>query len=262
MTLTRISEVIHEWMGWCPMTAAVRNGKQEQNTASKPASDGDSGPVERRAVLYMRLAWVVIGLSWLVSIAALPYLPEIMPVHWNIFGEADGFSSRLVGAFTLPIILTLTAIVLMVLPRFEKMRQSIDRVRDIYNIAIFVTASFLLAMQVMVLLSSVGMDLPVVVIFPMLFGFLFIVLGGLFPHIARNAHVGIRLPWTIRDENVWRMTHEHGGPVFVIAGVLMVLESPVAGMYAMSLMLFIFMCTIVYITVWSYRLSKSVSMKV
>jgi uncharacterized membrane protein len=257
MTLTRIAEIIHEWMGWCPMTAAVQNGTQEQNSATKPASDGNSGPVERRVVLYMRLAWIVMGFSWIVSIAALPYLPEIMPVHWNIFGQPDGFSGKLVGAFNLPVILSLIVIFLSVLPRFEKMRQSLDRVRDIYAMVIFVTASFLLAMQVMVLLSSVGMDLPVAVIFPMLFGFLFIVLGSLFPHIGWNKNVGIRLPWTLRDENVWKKTHEKGGPVFVIAGVLMVLGSPVAGMWAMSLMLFIFMCTIVYITVWSYRLSKS-----
>jgi uncharacterized membrane protein len=244
-------------MGWCPMTASLQNRTQEQNTASKPVSDGDPGPVERRAVLYVRLAWIVVGLSWLITLAFLPNLPETIPVHWNIFGEADGFARGLSGAFSLPVILTFTVIVLVNLPRFDQMRQSLDRVRDIYSIMIFSIVSFLLALQVMVLLTSVGIDLPVALTLPMMLGFLFIVIGSLFPHIGRNTTMGIRLPWTIRDEKVWKMTHEHGGPVFVIAGVLIVLGTPVAGVWAMPLTQFVLLATILYISIWSYRLSKT-----
>jgi immunity protein, SdpI family len=255
--VVQIVDTVRRHLGWCPMTAAVQSRTQEQNTASKPVSDGDPGPVERRAVLYVRLAWIVIGLSWLITLAFLPFLPETIPVHWNIFGEADGFARGLFGAFSLPVILTVTAIILMKLPRFDQMRRSIDRVRDIYSIMIFSIVSFLLALQVMVLLTSVGMDLPVAIILPMMLGFLFIVIGSLLPHIGRNTTMGIRLPWTIRDEKVWKMTHEHGGPLFVIAGVLIVLGGPVAGIWAMPLMEIILLGTILYITIWSYRLSKT-----
>lgn len=255
--MVQIIDTVRRHLGWCPMTAAVQNSTQEQNTSSKPVSDEDPGPVERRALLYVRLAWFVIGLSWLITLAFLPYLPETIPVHWNIFGEADEFATGLFGAFYLPVILTVTAIILMKLPRFDQMRRSIDRVRDIYNIMIFSIASLMLAMQVMVLLTSSGVDLPVAIILPMMMGFLFIIIGSLLPYIGRNTTMGIRLPWTIRDEKVWEMTHENGGPLFVIAGVLVVLGSPVAGIWAMSLMEVIVLGTILYISIWSYRLSKS-----
>ena len=246
-------------MGWCPMTAPLQNRTQEQNTSSKPVSDGDQGPVERRTVLYVRLTWIVVGLAWLITLAFLPSLPETIPVHWNIFGEADMFAGGLYGAFSIPVILTFTAVVLLNLPRFEQMRQSMDSVRDIYSIMIFSLVSFLLALQVMLLLTSVGIDLPVALTLSLMLGFLFIVIGSLLPHIRRNTSMGIRLPWTIRDERVWKMTHEHGGPVFVVAGVLIVLGTPAAGVWAMPLTQVILLGTILYISIWSYRLSKSVT---
>lgn len=256
MTFTRLSKIVHEWKGWCPMAAAQQDtpGKDSSAPAGKTAG---SGPVASRAVLYSQLTWVVVGLSYLIALAALPHLPEIIPIHWNMYGEADGFAGRLTGAFGLPVIITLTAIILMVLPRFERMQDALDRAYDIYSIVIFSTVSMLLLLQIVTLLSSAGMDLPTAIIIPMLLGFLFIVLGSLMPYIGRNTTIGFRLPWTLRNERVWKETHERGGPVFVIAGVLVVLMSPVAGMWAMPLMLGVIVAASLYITIFSYRLAKA-----
>jgi uncharacterized membrane protein len=101
------------------------------------------------------------------------------------------------------------------------------------------------------------MGLPLTVVFPMLLGFFFIVVGSLMPHIRRNTTIGIRLPWTIRDETIWKKTHEHGGPVFVLAGVLIVLGSATAGTLAMPLAFGILVIAVLYITVWSYRLARA-----
>jgi uncharacterized membrane protein len=137
------------------------------------------------------------------------------------------------------------------------MRVSFDDARDIYAIVLFATVSLLLGIEVTTLLSSAGMDLPLAVVLPVLLGFFFIVVGRLMPHIRRNTTIGIRLPWTVRDEMVWKKTHEHGGPVFVIAGVLIVLGSAVAGTVVMPLAFGILVVAVLYITVWSYRLSRA-----
>jgi uncharacterized membrane protein len=251
----RVRERVRNYMGWCPMTAAAQNGIKEQPAAATPETGDDAGPVTRRAVLYLRLTWIVIALSWLIAIASLPYLPQTVPVHWNMHGMADGFSARLLGAFSLPVITTIVAVFLMVLPRSGSIQESVSRLRDIYSIMIFATVSFLVAMEGIILLSSAGMDLPLVTLFPVLFGFLFIVIGSLLPHIGRNTTMGIRFPWTLRDEKVWKRTHEHGGPVFVIAGVVIVLGSPFAGIWALALMLAVIFVATLYIAIWSYRLA-------
>jgi uncharacterized membrane protein len=239
------------------MTAATQNGTLEKKTTAQPEKDKDTGPVIGRALLYSRLTWVVVGFSYFIAFAALAYLPDIIPVHWNLYGEADGFAGRLPGAFGLSVIITLTAIVLEVLPRFERMRETFNDALDIYTIVVFSTVSMLLVLQVVFLLSSTGMDLPVVIIIPMLLGFFFIMFGSLMPYIGPNTTIGFRLPWTVGDATVWKKTHERGGPVFVISGVLIVLGSPFAGMWATALMLCIFVAATLYITIWSYLQAKA-----
>jgi uncharacterized membrane protein len=239
------------------MAAGMKREQGGRDAVVQPEKAVDAGPVAGRAILFFRLTVFVAGLSWLVAIAALPYLPETIPVHWNVYGGADGFADRLTGAFGLPIIITLTTILLVILPRFDRIRVSFDDARDIYAMVLFATVSLLLGIEGTTLLSSAGMGLPLTVVFPMLLGFFFIVVGSLMPHIRRNTTIGIRLPWTIRDETIWKKTHEHGGPVFVLAGVLIVLGSATAGTLAMPLAFGILVIAVLYITVWSYRLARA-----
>jgi len=254
-----LSAVFRKYVGWCPMAAAAQNTTNGEKSAVPQVRSGDAGPVARRAVLFCRLTYAVVVLAWIVAIAALPYLPETIPVHWNMYGEADGFTGRLAGAFGLPAIMTLTLLLLIVLPRFDAMRVTFDDSRDIYAIITFAAISLLLGVEVTTLLSSSGMNLPMGTIFPVLLGFFFIVIGGLMPYLRRNTTAGIRLPWTIRSERVWDETHRHGGPVVVIAGMLMVLISAVAGAWGMPISLGIVLIVTVYLTAWSYRLSQSIS---
>lgn len=248
---------IRHWLGWCPMHGPAPQEPAGRSAAIRREDDAaGAAPVARRQALFLHLTFAVVGLSWIVAIAALPYLPETIPVHWNMYGEPDGFANRLVGIFGLPAIMTLTAILLLILPRFDRYRMTFDESRDIYTIVVFASICLLFGVHVIAALSSAGWDLPVGVAFPVLLGFFFCVIGSLMPSIRRNTTVGIRLPWTVRDETVWRKTHERGGPVFVIAGILMVLGSVVAGVAAMPLIIGILLLAILYITVWSYRLSR------
>lgn len=250
-----LMDTLRKYAGWCPMAAAAQRNEQEKPPVVPQAQAAEAGPVAGRAILFSRLTYAVIGLSWLAAIAALPYLPEVIPIHWNIYGEADGFASQLIGAFSFPVIMTLTAVLLVILPRFDRIRTTFDDSCDIYAIVVFATACLLFGLELTTLISSAGVDLPVAVVFNVLLGFFFIVVGSLMPYIRRNTTVGFRLPWTIRSEMVWDETHRHGGPVFVIAGTLITLISIIGGKAAMPLTFGILAVAVGYITVWSYRLA-------
>ena len=252
-----LMDTLRKYAGWCPMAAAAQQKEQDKQPLVPQAKAADAGPVAERAVLFSWLTFALVGIAWIVAIAALPFLPEVIPVHWNIYGDADGFTTRLIGAFSLPVIMTITGAILVIMPQFDRMRVTFDDSRDIYAIVIFATACLLFGLELATFASSAGMDLPVAVVLNVLLGAFFIVIGGLMPYIRRNTTVGFRLPWTIRSERVWDETHRHGGPVFVIAGVLIVLVSIIGGKGAMPLAFGILAIAIVYITAWSYRLAKT-----
>jgi len=54
-----------------------------------------------------------------------------------------------------------------------------------------------------------------------LVGLLFAVLGWYFSRLKPNYFIGIRTPWTLESEEVWKRTHKASGPVWIIGGILM-----------------------------------------
>ena len=50
-------------------------------------------------------------------------------------------------------------------------------------------------------------------------GIVFVVVGNYLPKCRQNYTVGIKLPWTLHDENNWNATHRFAGPVWMAGGV-------------------------------------------
>jgi uncharacterized membrane protein len=240
---------------WCPAHA------QSLNTRNIPVdttmtSESTGSPVGRRTRLFLFLAWAVVALGYIISYVALPYLPATIAIHWNIFGNADGFIDKIAGAFGLPLFMTVMMVLLTILPRFERMKGTFSLYRDIYAILVFCIAVFMFAIQMFTLLTGMGFVIPVMVFMPVMQGILFMVLGSLLPHVGRNSTMGFRLPWTLRDPVVWQRTHEYGSRFLIAAGALNLL-CPLAGMWGLTLGIVIVLIAMGYVTIWSYRLAKS-----
>ncbi|KHF27934.1 hypothetical protein LR68_03245 [Anoxybacillus sp. BCO1] len=37
---------------------------------------------------------ILIASSYVLSLLAIPFLPDEVAIHWNVAGEADGFTSK------------------------------------------------------------------------------------------------------------------------------------------------------------------------
>lgn len=54
-------------------------------------------------------------------------------------------------------------------------------------------------------------------------GIMFIVLGSYFPKIRQNRTFGIKVKWALEDEENWNATHQFGGKVWIVCGVVCLL---------------------------------------
>src|SRR2546428_528171 len=57
----------------------------------------------------------------------------------------------------------------------------------------------------------------------------FVVAAVALARVQPTWFVGIRTPWTLSSDTVWRKTHRTGGFTFVIAGVVMLTAAFVSG---------------------------------
>jgi uncharacterized membrane protein len=168
---------------------------------------------------------IIAGLlvTFIITIAMYPSMPDLVPSHWNAAGQVNGYMSKFWGLFLVPFIMAGFVALLMVIPRIDPKKRNYDKFRSYYDGFILVFVIYLLAIQVQIMLWSTGVEISPNLTFPLLFGMLFIYLGFLIGHAEQNWFVGIRTPWTLSSETVWKKTHLLGGKLFKIAGITCIL---------------------------------------
>jgi hypothetical protein len=83
------------------------------------------------------------------------------------------------------------------------------------------------------------------------------VLGNYFKVIKQNYFLGIKTPWTLESEEVWKLTHILAGKLWIVGGLLIVIFSLVIP-EDINFYLFITITSIITIVpiVYSYLIFK------
>jgi uncharacterized membrane protein len=193
----------------------------------------------------------VIVFTFALTIAVYPTAPDRIASHWNAAGEVNGYMSKFWGLFLVPFIMTGFVALLAFLPRIDPHKKNYEKFWNYYEGFILLFALFLLAIQAQIVLWSIGYQISPNITFPLLVGALFIYLGFLLSHAEQNWFVGIRTPWTLSSKTVWKKTHQLGGKLFIIAGVISC-AGIFAGAYALWFILVPVLAVSVYTVAYSY----------
>jgi len=186
-----------------------------------------------------------------LTIAVYPTVPDTVVSHWNAAGQADGYMSKFWGLGLIPFIMIALVGLFAVLPRIDPYKKNYGKFQNWYEGFILLFILFMLAIQVQIILWSTGYQISPNLTMPFLIGTLFIYLGFLLGHAEQNWFVGIRTPWTLSSETVWKKTHELGGKLFKIAGVVSFI-GVLTGEYAMWFILVPILAVAVYTVIYSY----------
>ncbi len=207
--------------------------------------------MSRRGTLGM-LALVL--LAFLVTLWFYPRLPDPMATHWNARGEVDGYSSRFWGAFLLPLLLLGLAVLFYLIPRIDPLRENYPRFRTYYEAFILIFMLYMIAVHLWVLLWNMGVHLGVNLFVPLGMGLLFVFIGFLLERVEPNWFVGIRTPWTLSSERVWRQTHRVGGQVFKVMGVVVMVSAFLPSVYTVWVILAVVLAGALGLVIYSYVL--------
>lgn len=167
----------------------------------------------------MTIAAVLTALVWIGTAVVYPRLPATIPTHWNIKGEADGFSPKTYGAFLLPIGMLVMLGVAVVLPRISPKHFEVDTFKSTYGMVMLLVVALFGYMHAVTLWAGVNGHIDVGrALFGGIFGFL-AVMGNYLSKVRRNFWVGVRTPWTLASDRVWNDTHRLAAKTLVIAGI-------------------------------------------
>jgi len=172
----------------------------------------------------MRRRWfglVIAALAVVLSIWAYPQLPPTIATHWNVGGTADGFSSRATAVLIMPLVIIGLTGLFNVLPKLDPRGANYAKFIDTYWLIANAVLLFILIGHGMIIATGLGYPVKVDRFMPIGIGLLFIVLGNYLTRVEPNWFIGIRTPWTLSSDTVWRKTHRTGGWLMVVGGFVL-----------------------------------------
>ena len=186
-------------------------------------------------------------------------LPERIATHWGPNGEPDGWSSRELAVFALPLFLfALHWLCVLVTSKDPKNK---DKNQKAQSLVLFIIPILSLLVNGMMYMTALGMPLRVEMIMPVFFGLLFIVLGNYLPKCRQNYTIGIKISWTLNSEENWNATHRFAGKVWMIGGALIMLGVFLPTTYIFVAFFAITTLMVIAPAIYSYNFHKKESEK-
>jgi uncharacterized membrane protein len=172
-----------------------------------------------------RVALICAALAFGLGLLALPFLPDQVPSHWNMRGEVDGYSSPLQAALMQPLIILAIAVILPRLPKIDPRRENYAQFQGTYDLTLNAIVLFLTTLHALTLAFALGARFDLGRLVFLGIGVLIAVIGNELGRVQPNYFMGIRTPWTLADEAIWRRTHRVGGRMLAGAGVVAALAA-------------------------------------
>ena len=175
---------------------------------------------------YWILTSIVTLLPILLGLLLWNRLPEKLPTHFGIDGAADGWSGKGFTVFGLPLMMLGFHLVICFATRLDKYNRGHNE--KVMNLVGLIFPVMSIVNSVIIYTHAMELELNLsMLLFPML-GLLFIAVGNWLPKIKQNSTLGIKIKWTLYNEENWNRTHRFAGFVWVIGGVIFCLMGFVA----------------------------------
>ena len=213
-----------------------------------------------------KLFWAMLALcaaNFAAQLCVFPALPETVPTHWGMSGQADGWGAK--WQVLILALLPFGIVLLMQAARkIDPKHESFARFEKAWNVFTLLMTLFMIGMTWTSALDSFGLmpggESMVSVLILGGCGVMFIVFGNFMPQIKQNYTFGCRTPWALNDEHNWNRTQRMGGITFVVMGAAMLLSSvfgkAMGDVVSMAVMLAAVFGGTIWIYVYSYLVYK------
>ena len=204
------------------------------------------------------ILWILILLPIIYLITIWKKLPEVVPTHFDMDGVANGWSHKYI-LIILAVGLGVGFYLLMLaLPALDPSKNIKKMGSKYYNLRFLLTI-FTTILTTFILYTSNGGTFKNPNLILMFIGVFLAILGDFMKTVKPNHFIGIRTPWTMASDHTWKKTHQLGGPIWVVGGIIIAVLPfipPLKSSITMVMLILIAIMALVP-TVYSYFVYKN-----
>jgi uncharacterized membrane protein len=183
-------------------------------------------------------------------------VPDKIPMHWNISGQVDSYGPKQ-DVFILPSVITVIYFLMVFVPLIDPKKANYSKFAGAYRMIRAVLVIILSILYFAATYSALGYKVNMDRLGSAVIPVMLIAFGSAMGKLRHNYFVGIRTPWTLADEEVWNKTHQLGGKLWLIAGIIGLFASFFSGTWVAVLMFVLLITAVIVPIVYSYIIFKN-----
>ncbi len=148
-------------------------------------------------------------------------LPDTMATHFGFDNKADGFSSKGFAVVGVPLILLSIEWVGAIATSHDPKKNNISQ--KMFSFVLWIIPLLSLTVTSAMYSYNLGYETDMVFISGLIMGMVFVIVGNYLPKARQNFTIGIKIPWTLANEENWNHTHRLAGFMWVLGGILMII---------------------------------------
>jgi len=145
-------------------------------------------------------------------------LPDTMPSHFGVSGEADAYSSKAFVVFVPTLIMLVANFICFSATMIDKKNR--DQNPKVIKLILMIMPAISIFISLLIYASAFDIPFKTENFVFNLLGFTFIAVGNYMPKTKQNFTIGIKIKWTLLNEENWNKTHRFAGKVWVISGII------------------------------------------
>lgn len=191
----------------------------------------------------------------LIGICLWDKLPENMITHIGADGNADGEMTKIMAVFMLPLICLAIHCLCLFLTSIDKGQKNQNR--KALGIIFWILPATSLFSNGTMYAIALKKELNLEFFFAIALGIMFIYMGNYLPKVKQNHTLGIKMYWTLANEENWNKTHRLAGKVWVIGGLVILVSALLPVKMMITLFLFVLIVLMAVPTIYSYCLYRA-----
>ena len=166
------------------------------------------------------LVGILLCLATLVATTvAYPQLPSAVPTHFNLQGEANGYTPKWALYLVGPGLMAAMLLFTWLLPKLSPKHFEMESFRSTYLQIMVMLVGMMAYIDATILWAGVGHSVNAAQATLAGVCLVFAMLGNVMGKVRRNFFIGVRTPWTLASERVWNATHRFAAKTFVVGGL-------------------------------------------
>ena len=189
-----------------------------------------------------KIMWIISFIALIGTAIVLQYMPDRVPMHYDMSGNIDRWGSKYENMIFPIIILLMSLFWTLFIRHYDRKAEKVSDEKEsagarsnakVIGIAGLCMAAMFTVMQGFLLYGSYteaisGAERETVDIAKVtciLMGIFFIIIGNVMTKTRINSNVGVRVSWSRYNETTWRKSNRFGAIAIIAAGLLTIITA-------------------------------------